>query len=110
MYYIYLELYKCTVTSVSELAYSWGVFQYTVCSLVLFIYLIVCSLVCMGGTIIRMISHACPGGWSALEALHWVISGFEYHLSAKKLYIQGTHVDHTADQVCIILLAVKVTV
>ena len=30
----HLELHKCTVTSVSELAHSWGVFQYTVCSLV----------------------------------------------------------------------------
>ena len=33
--YIYLELHKCTVTSVSELAHSWGVFQYTVWSLVI---------------------------------------------------------------------------
>ena len=37
--YIHLELYKCTVISVSELAHSWGVFQYTVCSFVCICFL-----------------------------------------------------------------------
>ena len=36
----YVELHKCTVTSVSELAHSWGVFQYTVCSLVVFVFIL----------------------------------------------------------------------
>ena len=37
LYYIYLELHKCTVTSVSELAHLWGVFQYTVYSLTCYV-------------------------------------------------------------------------
>ena len=30
--------------------------------------------------IYRQFKFNCRRGWSALEALHWLISGFEYHL------------------------------